>query len=70
MGQNQASPTNPGQVRDIRFRIVVLSTQRSGTSMVCDDLAGTGLLGAPGELVFRTYQKIQEFARKKCRRAR
>ena len=29
--------------------IVILSTQRSGTTMVCDDFAGTGVLGLPTE---------------------
>jgi len=39
--------------------IIVLSTQRSGSTMVCDDLAGTGLLGNPTEY-FLKFMEINE----------
>ena len=41
--------------------IVILSTQRSGSTMVCDDLISTGVLGRPSEYYleyFSNYQKV------------
>ncbi len=40
--------------------LVVLSTQRSGSTMVCDDLAGTNMLGYPSEYFIKVIDSFFE----------
>lgn len=39
--------------------IVILSTQRSGSTMVCDDIAGTGVLGTPSEYLIKVIENFK-----------
>ena len=39
-------------------KLVILSTQRSGSTMVCDDIAGTGVLGRPSEYFIKVLQEL------------
>ena len=41
-------------------RIILLSTQRSGSTMVCDDLAGAEVFGRPSEYFIRVLEKRDE----------
>lgn len=41
-------------------RIILLSTQRSGSTMVCDDLAGAEVFGRPSEYFIRVLEKGDE----------
>jgi LPS sulfotransferase NodH len=40
-------------------KIVILSTQRSGSTMVCDDFEGTGVLGRPSEYFIKTIEGFE-----------
>lgn len=40
-------------------KIVILSTQRSGSTMVCDDFEGTGVLGRPSEYFIKAIDKFE-----------
>ncbi len=49
------------QVRVIEMKkIVLFSTQRSGSTMVCDDLAGTNVLGRPSEYFIKLIETRNE----------
>lgn len=39
-------------------KLIILSTQRSGSTMVCDDIAGTEVLGKPSEYFIKVIDKI------------
>lgn len=39
--------------------MLILSTQRSGSTMVCDDIQGVDLLGSPSEYFIDTIEKYQ-----------
>lgn len=41
-------------------KILILSTQRSGSTMVCDDIAGTGKLGKPSEYFINVINSHQD----------
>ena len=40
--------------------LVVVSTQRSGSTLVCDDVEGTGVLGRPSEYYISLLQRLRE----------
>ncbi len=41
-----------------RQQLIIFSTQRSGSTMVCDDIAGTNLLGRPSEYLIKLIKSI------------
>ncbi|TCK07250.1 Stf0 family sulfotransferase [Marinobacterium mangrovicola] len=41
-------------------RLVILSTQRSGSTMVCDDIAGAGALGRPSEYFIKVIDSSEK----------
>ncbi len=44
-----------------RQQLIIFSTQRSGSTMVCDDIAGTNLLGRPSEYLMKLlYSKWKD----------
>lgn len=40
-------------------KIIILSTQRSGSTMVCDDFEGTGVLGRPSEYFINAIENFE-----------
>jgi len=38
--------------------LIILSTQRSGSTMLCDDIGGTGLLGLPSEYFIKPIENL------------
>lgn len=41
-------------------KIVILSTQRSGSTVVCDDVEGTGKLGRPSEYFIKVIDALEK----------
>jgi len=42
----------------MKKQLIILSTQRSGSTMLCDDIQGTGQLGYPSEYFIDTIEKF------------
>lgn len=42
----------------MKKQLIILSTQRSGSTMVCDDIAGTKVLGRPSEYFIKVIESI------------
>jgi len=45
--------------------LVILSTQRSGSTMVCDDISGTKILGTPTEYLQKFLNQKEKFTKDK-----
>ena len=45
---------------EYKCQLVVMSTQRSGSTLVCDDLEGTGVLGKPSEYYISLLKRWRE----------
>lgn len=49
--------------------LVILSTQRSGSTMVCDDFAGTNVLGRPSEYFIKVIENINNSSKEELKKS-